>query len=70
MPKADTKPRANTKKAAKPKKDENAPKRALSAYMYMVSQPLDLLRDLTNGHPTVTRTPCRGKERESKHLLR
>lgn len=45
MPKADTKPRANTKKAAKPKKDENAPKRALSAYMYMVSQPLEILRD-------------------------
>ncbi|TIA89762.1 hypothetical protein E3P99_01903 [Wallemia hederae] len=36
MPKAETKPRANTKKAAgKAKKDENAPKRALSAYMYM-----------------------------------
>ncbi|EOR00877.1 hypothetical protein E3P92_00317 [Wallemia ichthyophaga] len=36
MPKAETKPRANTKKAStKGKKDENAPKRALSAYMYM-----------------------------------
>lgn len=36
MPKAETKPRANTKKASsKAKKDENAPKRALSAYMFM-----------------------------------
>ena len=34
MPKAEAK-RQNTKKATKPKKDADAPKRALSAYMFM-----------------------------------